>query len=56
MSVVETDKIDGIGISNDGQRFILLMTDHIDWSHEYEHLIQLQKNKCLYSFLGKSAI
>jgi hypothetical protein len=43
MSVVDTDKIDGIGISKDGQRLVLLMTDHLDWSHEYEHLIQLQK-------------
>ena len=43
MSVVDTNRIDGIGISKDGQKLILLITDHLDWSHEYEHLIQLQE-------------
>lgn len=42
MSVVDTNKVDGIGISTDGQRLVLLITDHLDWSREYEHLIQLQ--------------
>lgn len=42
MSVVDTDKVDGIGISKDEKRLVLLITDHLDWSHEYEHLIQLQ--------------
>lgn len=43
MSVIDTDKVDGIGISRDGQKLVLLITDHLDWSNEYEHLIQLQK-------------
>ena len=42
MSVIETNKIDGIGISKDGRKLVLLITDHLDWNHEYEHLIQLQ--------------
>jgi len=42
MSVVDTNKVDGIGISKDGQRLVLLITDHLNWSREYEHLIQLQ--------------
>lgn len=42
MSVADTNKIDGIGISKDGSKLILLITDHLDWSNEYDHLIQLQ--------------
>lgn len=42
MSVVDTNKIDGIGINKDGNKLILLITDHLDWRNEYEHLIQLQ--------------
>ena len=42
MSVVDTNKVDGIGISRNGQELFLLITDHLDWSQEYEHLIQLQ--------------
>lgn len=42
MSVVETNKIDGIAKgSNEGELFFLI-TDHLDWENEYEHLIILQ--------------
>lgn len=50
MSVVDTNKVDGIGISRDDKQLILLITDHLDWSNEYEHLTQLQ-NK-INSYLG----
>lgn len=50
MSVLDTNKIDGIGISRDGNKLILLISDHLDWSNEYEHLIQLQ-NK-MNSYIG----
>lgn len=42
MSVLDIDKVDGIGISNDGTELALLITDHIDWTNEYAHLVQLQ--------------
>jgi hypothetical protein len=42
MSVVDENKVDGMGISKDGKRLALLIADHLDWTHEYEHLIQLQ--------------
>lgn len=42
MSVLDVNKIDGIGISEDGKSLVLLITDHLDWSNEYEHLIKLQ--------------
>ncbi|WP_024833275.1 DUF6572 domain-containing protein [Ruminiclostridium josui] len=42
MSVVDENKVDGIGISKDGEKLILLITDHLDWTNEYEHLIHLQ--------------
>lgn len=50
MSVVDTNKVDGIGISKDGKELVLLITDHLDWSQEYEHLIQLQEK--LNSYVG----
>lgn len=42
MSVVDIDKVDGIGIRNDGTELALLITDHLDWANEYAHLVQLQ--------------
>jgi hypothetical protein len=43
MSIVDVNKIDGIAIdSNDDCRLMLLITDHLDWMEEYEHLLQLQ--------------
>ena len=50
MSVLDKNKIDGIGISRDGSKLILLISDHLDWGNEYEHLIQLQ-NK-MNSYIG----
>lgn len=42
MSVLDVEKVDGIGIDANGKELALLVTDHLDWSNEYEHLIQLQ--------------
>lgn len=50
MSVIETNKVDGLGIGKDGRGLMLLITDHLDWSNEYEHLTQLQ-NK-INSYVG----
>ena len=43
MSVVQEDKIDGMGINNKSQELNLLITDHLDWESEYEHLLILQE-------------
>lgn len=50
MSVIETDKIDGMGKSKKNEELILLITDHLDWENEQEHLLTLQ-NK-INSYLG----
>lgn len=42
MSVVETNKIDGIGTSKRRGELLLLITDHLGWENEYEHLVVLQ--------------
>ncbi|MEK4425947.1 DUF6572 domain-containing protein [Solibacillus sp. FSL K6-1523] len=41
MSIIETDKIDAIGISKDGEGLILMLADHLDWKNEAEHLTLL---------------
>lgn len=42
MSIIETNKIDAIGISKDGEGLILMLADHLDWKNESEHLTLLQ--------------
>lgn len=42
MTVVETNTIDGMGISKDGKGIALLISDHLEWHNEYEHLLILQ--------------
>lgn len=52
MSIVDENKVDGIGISKDGEKLMLLITDHLDWTNEYEHLTLLQSKINAYiSFL-----
>lgn len=50
MSVIETDKIDGVGKGEEKGELMLLITDHLDWANEQEHLMALQ-NK-INSYLG----
>ena len=42
MSILETDKIDAMGISKDGKGLRLMLSDHLDWENEAEHLNLLQ--------------
>lgn len=42
MSIVDVNNVDGIGTSEDGKVLSLLITDHLDWTNEYEHLKILQ--------------
>ena len=41
MSIIEKDMVDGIALSED-KVIKLLLTDHLDWEEEYEHLLMLQ--------------
>lgn len=42
MSIIDSDKVDGMGIHNEGRTLAMLISDHLDWTNEYEHLMQLQ--------------
>ena len=41
MSIIETEKVDGVGIDENGISLALLISDHLDWENEYVHLSQL---------------
>ncbi|MCG3087958.1 DUF6572 domain-containing protein [Sporosarcina cyprini] len=43
MAVHEIDQIDGMGRSEDGKQLIFLISDHLDWKSEGEHLLMLQE-------------
>lgn len=42
MSVIEQDKIDGMGKSKENNKLLFLITDHLDWKNEHNHLVILQ--------------
>lgn len=42
MSVVEINQIDGMGINKDGNGLIFMISDHLEWENEGEHLLLLQ--------------
>ena len=42
MSILETNILDGVALTDDGQGLSLLITDHLDWGDEYRHLVLLQ--------------
>lgn len=42
MSVVEKDVVDGMGLAGNG-KMKMLITDHLDWVDEYNHLLMLQE-------------
>lgn len=42
MTVVDLDKVDGIGISKNNDKIALMISDHLDWTDEYKHLKILQ--------------
>ena len=52
MSVVDSKTVDGAALTNDKNGIILLITDHVDWRDEYEHLVMVQEKINAYiSFL-----
>ena len=48
MSVVDNKTVDGIALTDDKNGIILLITDHVDWSDEYQHLVMLQEKINVY--------
>lgn len=42
MSVLDEKVIDSMAITNDKGGIILLISDHLDWENEYQHLKMLQ--------------
>jgi hypothetical protein len=42
MSIVDKDTIDSIGISKNGEKVTLAISDHLNWDNECEHLIIFQ--------------
>ena len=49
MSVVESGVVDGIGLA-DNETMKMLITDHLDWQDEYQHLLMLQEK--INSYIG----
>ena len=41
MSIIDNRTIDGAALTDD-KGILLLLTDHLDWSDEYQHLMMLQ--------------
>ncbi|RLQ93674.1 DUF6572 domain-containing protein [Falsibacillus albus] len=57
MSIKDKDKIDSIGMNKETGIVTLAITDHLDWSNEYEHLILLQDKINIYvSFLESGEV
>lgn len=54
MSVIETDKIDAIGIINEEQRIYLTIVDSLVWDGENVHLFTLQEKINSYLFFIES--
>jgi CRP-like cAMP-binding protein len=54
MSVVETDKIDAIGVDKEGQRVFLTIIDSLVWDGENVHLFTLQEKINSYLFFIES--
>lgn len=48
MSVVDNKTVDGVALTDDKNGIILLITDHVDWSDEYRHLVVLQEKINVY--------
>ena len=50
MSLVDSTVVDGIALTEDKNGIVLLITDHLDWSEEYQHLMTLQEK--INTYLG----
>lgn len=48
MSILEKDKIDGMGKEKDGKTLVLMISDHLGWDNEKDHLFLLQEKINMY--------
>ena len=48
MSVLDKETIDAVAITPDGVGIKLLISDHLAWTDEYEHLLMLQEKINVY--------
>ncbi|MBB4823291.1 hypothetical protein HNO89_000511 [Sporosarcina luteola] len=55
MTVLEVDQIDGMGKSQEGRQLLFLISDHLDWEQEGEHLLVLQEKINAYLTFIESA-
>ncbi|MGG3891368.1 DUF6572 domain-containing protein [Metabacillus fastidiosus] len=57
MSVLERNKIDGIGKSRAGNKLVLMIADHLNWENELQHLTLLQDKMNAYiSFIESGQV
>lgn len=57
VSIVEKNKIDGIGKSKTENKVALMIADHLDWENELEHLTLLQEKLNAYiSFIESGQV
>lgn len=42
MSILESDRLDGLAITNNENTLAMLISDHLDFENEHEHLFALQ--------------
>ena len=54
MSVIETDKIDAVGLDKEGQRVFLSIIDSLMWDGDNLHLFTLQEKINSYLFFIES--
>jgi len=45
MSVLDRETVDGMAVNESEKTLRLLISDHLDWSEEYNHLLVLQEKK-----------
>ena len=50
MSVVDDNTVDGIALTDDNEGIVLLLSDHLDWDDEYNHLLILQEKLNAYIY------
>ena len=43
MSILDKEIIDGMALNKARKSIVFLITDHLDWSDEYTHLLELQE-------------
>lgn len=43
MSILDKKQVDGVAYDSENETLLLLITDHLAWDNEYEHLLCLQE-------------